>query len=114
MASTSTFSARSQSFSQPLSLPATAAPVGLLGRFLFVLIFLRSAPMHFAGIGSTFWKGASGSTAVWTIVCAVLIVIHECQEGSKERQRFRGAAAPRNSEGLTRQGPDAVTTVAVR
>jgi len=35
------------------------------------------------------WLGTG--TAVWTIVCAVLIVVHECQEGSKERQRFRGA-----------------------
>ena len=35
------------------------------------------------------WLGTG--TAVWTIVCAVLIVMHECQEGSRERQRFRGA-----------------------
>ena len=35
------------------------------------------------------WLGTG--TAVWTIVCAILIVAHECQEGSKERQRFRGA-----------------------
>jgi len=35
------------------------------------------------------WLGTG--TSVWTIVCAVLIVMHECQEGSKERQRFRGA-----------------------
>lgn len=50
MASTSTFSARSQSaYSHSLSLPhEMAAPIGLLGRFLFVLIFLLSAPMHFS------------------------------------------------------------------
>jgi len=35
------------------------------------------------------WLGSG--TAVWAVVCAVLIVVHECQEGSKERQRFRGA-----------------------
>lgn len=35
------------------------------------------------------WLGTG--TAVWAIICAVLIVIHECQEGSKERRRFRGA-----------------------
>jgi uncharacterized membrane protein len=35
------------------------------------------------------WLGSG--TAVWAVVCAVLIVIHECAEGSKERQRFRGA-----------------------
>jgi len=35
------------------------------------------------------WLGTG--TTIWTVVCAVLIVIHECQEGSKERQRFRGA-----------------------
>jgi putative oxidoreductase len=49
MATTATFSARSQSaHSQALSLPAMTAPVGLLGRFMFVLIFLMSAPMHFS------------------------------------------------------------------
>lgn len=35
------------------------------------------------------WLGTG--TTLWTVVCAVLIVVHECQEGSKERQRFRGA-----------------------
>ena len=35
------------------------------------------------------WLGTA--TTLWTVVCAILIVIHECQEGSKERQRFRGA-----------------------
>ncbi|MGA8764588.1 MAG: DoxX family protein [Candidatus Sulfotelmatobacter sp.] len=54
MASTATFSARSQSahsqpaHSEPMTLPGeVAAPIGLLGRFLFVLIFLMSAPRHF-------------------------------------------------------------------
>jgi len=35
------------------------------------------------------WMGTG--TALWAVVCAVLIVIHECREGSPERQRFRGA-----------------------
>jgi uncharacterized membrane protein len=35
------------------------------------------------------WLGSGA--ALWAIVCAVLIVAHECREGSKERQRFRGA-----------------------
>jgi mono/diheme cytochrome c family protein len=30
-------------------------------------------------------------TAVWGVVCAVLICMAECQEGSFERRRFRGA-----------------------
>src|ERR1700728_1919691 len=50
MASTSTFSAQSQSSrSQSTALPAVAAPVALLGRFLFALIFLMAAPMNFSG-----------------------------------------------------------------
>jgi len=50
MAGTSTFSAHSQStHSQSLALPAVAAPVALLGRVLFALIFLMAAPMNFSG-----------------------------------------------------------------
>ncbi len=50
MATTSTFSARSQSSpSQSFRIPAAEASVALLGRLLFVLIFLMSAPMHFTG-----------------------------------------------------------------
>jgi putative oxidoreductase len=50
MASTSTFSARSQStHPQPTALPAVAGPVALLGRFLFALIFVMAAPMNFSG-----------------------------------------------------------------
>ncbi len=44
-ASTSTLSARSQTTSISLE---GAGPVTLLSRFLFVLIFLMSAPMHFS------------------------------------------------------------------
>jgi len=35
------------------------------------------------------WLGTS--TAVWSLICAGLVMINECREGSKERQRFRGA-----------------------
>jgi putative oxidoreductase len=49
MASTSTFSAHSASaYSRSLSFPALTAPLVLLGRFLFALIFLMSSPMDFS------------------------------------------------------------------
>lgn len=35
------------------------------------------------------WIGTG--TVVWTIICAGLLVLHECPEGTKQRQRFRGA-----------------------
>jgi hypothetical protein len=35
------------------------------------------------------WLGVT--TAVWAIVCAVLVCASECEEGSPERKRFRGA-----------------------
>jgi uncharacterized membrane protein len=35
------------------------------------------------------WLGTG--TAIWTLICASLVMIHECNEGSSERQRFRGA-----------------------
>jgi len=35
------------------------------------------------------WLGTI--TAVWSVVCAVLICLAECEEGSIERRRFRGA-----------------------
>lgn len=34
------------------------------------------------------WLGTF--TATWTVVCATLVVMSECKEGSPERQRFRG------------------------
>jgi putative oxidoreductase len=49
MSSSSTVAAHSPSWqSQSLSLPAAAAPIALLGRFFFVLIFLLSAPINFS------------------------------------------------------------------
>lgn len=35
------------------------------------------------------WLGTF--TAAWTVLCAALVVISECPEGSHERRRFRGA-----------------------
>jgi len=35
------------------------------------------------------WLGTG--TALWAVVCAALVMIHECREGTTERQRFRGA-----------------------
>jgi uncharacterized membrane protein len=35
------------------------------------------------------WLGTF--TAVWTVICAGLVMCHECREGSFERARFRGA-----------------------
>jgi uncharacterized membrane protein len=34
------------------------------------------------------WLGTF--TALWTVLCAVLVVLSECREGSHERRRFRG------------------------
>lgn len=35
------------------------------------------------------WLGTG--TAIWSFVCASLVMFNECREGSTERQRFRGA-----------------------
>ncbi len=35
------------------------------------------------------WLGTL--TALWTVLCAVLVVMSECAEGTPERRRFRGA-----------------------
>jgi uncharacterized membrane protein len=35
------------------------------------------------------WLGTG--TSVWVLICAGLVLAHKCEEGSKERQRFRGA-----------------------
>ncbi|MGB8165890.1 MAG: DUF2231 domain-containing protein [Chthoniobacteraceae bacterium] len=35
------------------------------------------------------WLGTG--TSVWVLICAGLLIIHKCEEGSKERQQFRGA-----------------------
>ena len=35
------------------------------------------------------WLGTG--TALWCLICAALVLLHECREGTTERQRFRGA-----------------------
>jgi uncharacterized membrane protein len=35
------------------------------------------------------WLGTT--TAVWAILCAGLVMMNDCKEGTKDRQRFRGA-----------------------
>ena len=35
------------------------------------------------------WLGTG--TALWCVLCAVLVIAHQCEEGSPQRQRFRGA-----------------------
>ena len=35
------------------------------------------------------WLGTG--TSVWVVICAALLLLHKCEEGSKERQQFRGA-----------------------
>lgn len=77
----------------------------LLVRFLVVIGALSSIPTATLGWlvefpvakGSSLanvynihkWLGTA--TAVWAVVCAVLLCMNECAEGSVERRRFRGA-----------------------
>jgi 4-hydroxybenzoate polyprenyltransferase len=35
------------------------------------------------------WLGTG--TALWAVVCAALVVMSKCEEGSRDRQRLRGA-----------------------
>jgi uncharacterized membrane protein len=45
-----------------------------------------------SSVGILKWHRWLGTfTAAWTVVCAVLVVISDCREGSPERRRFRGA-----------------------
>ncbi len=77
----------------------------LLVRFLTVLGALSSVPTTVLGWFNPF-PLVSGSqletiyrfhqilgtaTAVWALVCAVLVCVSECEEGSLARRRFRGA-----------------------
>jgi len=77
----------------------------LLVRFLTVLGALSSVPATVLGWFNAF-PLVSGSqletiyrfhqilgttTCVWALVCAVLVCISECEEGSLARRRFRGA-----------------------
>jgi hypothetical protein len=77
----------------------------LLVRFLVVIGALSSIPTATLGwlVEFPVTKGSSlagvynvhkwlgTATAVWAVVCAVLLCMNECAEGSPERRRFRGA-----------------------
>lgn len=77
----------------------------LLVRFLVVLGALSSIPTATLGwlVDFPISNGSSLSTvygihkwlgtftAIWALICATLLCMHECQEGSPERWRFRGA-----------------------
>ncbi len=74
-------------------------------RFLVIIAALSAAPAAVLGwinayfssynkaVGALLWwhRWLGTSTAVWVLICAALLLIHECAEGTKERQRFRGA-----------------------
>ena len=77
----------------------------LLVRFLVVIGALSSIPTATLGwlVEFPITKGSSLAsvynihkwmgtvTAIWAVVCAVLLCMNECAEGSIERRRFRGA-----------------------
>ncbi len=77
----------------------------LFVRFLVVLGALSSIPTatlgwlaNFPTVGGSqlaiiyrFHQILGTTTAMWAVVCAVLICSAECEEGSLERRRFRGA-----------------------
>jgi len=74
-------------------------------RFLVIISALSAVPAAVLGwlnayfssynkaVGALLWwhRWLGTGTAVWVVICAGLLVIYQCDEGSKERQRFRGA-----------------------
>ncbi len=74
-------------------------------RFLVIIAALSVAPAAVLGwinayfssynkaVGALLWwhRWFGTGTAVWVLICAGLLLIHHCAEGTKERQRFRGA-----------------------
>lgn len=81
MASTSTLSAHSRSTQSPSprsessALPAVAAPVALLGRILFALIFLVAGPMNFSGKSIAFAASQGVPLASISVPLAGLIAV---------------------------------------
>jgi uncharacterized membrane protein len=70
--------------------------LGALGAVVAAGLGWVNAAFSSYGVGKTAWvfywhRGLGTATAVWTVICAALLVVSECREGSPERQRFRGA-----------------------
>jgi uncharacterized membrane protein len=70
--------------------------LGALGAVVAAGLGWVNAAFSSYGVGKTAWvfhwhRWLGTITAVWALVCAALVVISECREGSPERQRFRGA-----------------------
>ena len=63
-----------------LSAPATTVFGWLAARY-----------QSYSGLTTEIHRWMGVGTAVWAIVCAVLVCSSECREGSPERTRFRGA-----------------------
>jgi len=74
-------------------------------RFLVIIAALSAVPAAVLGwfnayfssynkaVGALLWwhRWIGTGTAVWVVICASLLIIDQCAEGSKARQRFRGA-----------------------
>ena len=63
-----------------------AVAAGVLGWFNAYFSRYSKAP------GALLWwhRWLGTGTSVWVLVCAGLIIMHKCEEGSRERQQFRG------------------------
>ena len=68
--------------------------VGALGAVsAAVLGWINASFQNYVGQGATtlLWHRWLGTfAALWCVLCASLVVLSECREGSPERQRFRG------------------------
>ena len=103
----------------PRSSPRRVGPLAKLGARRFRLL-----PEEFDGLVQSFGEITAGDkTGCENLPQAAPVFalsVYESRRGRSATMRadriavFRGATAARNSEGLTRQRPDAVTTVTVR
>jgi mono/diheme cytochrome c family protein/uncharacterized membrane protein len=65
----------------------SSIPTATLG---WLVDFPVSSGSSLAGVYNIHkWLGTA--TAVWAVICAVLLCMNECAEGTPERKRFRGA-----------------------